>query len=443
MARSFLKRCVLVVLGFCLNTSCSQNTSVISYSTLGKGWSNNSVNTVKFRKNSVVTHKEYQFSAYYDAEGYLIVGKRKATDTHWETLKTQYKANVDDAHNAISLAVDGNGYLHISWDHHNTKLRYAKSKEPLGLVLGDELQMTGNQEGKVTYPEFYNLPNGNLVFFYRSGESGRGNLVINSYDTAHKNWRQLQYNLIDGENERSAYWQACVDVNGVIHVSWVWRETWDVETNHDLCYAKSLDGGLSWLKSTGDNYSLPITIKDAEVAWRIPQNSNLMNQTAMTTSSDGTPYIVSYWNANTIPQYQIVYLSQERWKTVNTAFRTTPFVLGGGGTKSIPISRPDILIDDTGIEPSIYILFRDLERGNKISLGYAPLNRMSNWKVVDISDDSVGQWEPNYDIALWHTSKKLHVFYQNVTQIDGEGVADVKATDVQILEVNNIQELIK
>jgi hypothetical protein len=33
----------------------------------------------------------------------------------------------------------------------------------------------------VTYPEFYNLPGGDLLFLYRDGSSGMGNLVLARY----------------------------------------------------------------------------------------------------------------------------------------------------------------------------------------------------------------------------------------------------------------------
>ncbi len=402
---------------------------------MGEGWSKNSVNTVKFRKNAITTHSGYQFIAYYNQESYLVLGKRRVNNTIWEISQTQYQGNTKDAHNDISIVVDGDGYLHVSWDHHNTKLRYSRSNAPLGLDLGEELSMTGIQEDKVTYPEFYNLPNGNVLFFYRSGESGRGNLVINSYDLKTKTWSQIQSNLIDGEDQRSAYWQSTVDSKGVIHLSWVWRETWDVETNHDLCYARSLDGGKTWQKSTSKAYSLPITEASAEYAWKIPQNSNLINQTAMTADEECNPYMVSYWNSNNIPQYQIVYLKDNSWKKVNTGFRTESFLLGGGGTKSIPISRPDILIKDDVVA----VLFRDESRGNKVSLAYSDnLESKTSWEVIDLSNTSVGQWEPNYDINLWKTEQKLHIFYQDVTQIDGEGIANTSASAVKILEVKNL-----
>ena len=430
---------LLVFLITMLLNACSKN---ISYSTVGQGWSNNSVNTVKFRKNALTTHKAFQFAAYYNESGYLVLAKRKLTSQHWKTLQTNFKGNVKDAHNSISIAVDGDGFLHVSWDHHNTKLRYAKSKLPLSLELGEEIKMTNNQEDNVTYPEFYNLPNGNLLFFYRSGESGRGNLVINSYATETKKWQQLQTNLIDGENKRSAYWQACVDAKGVIHLSWVWRETWNVETNHDLCYAKSLDGGMTWQKSNGALYQLPITLASAECAYRIPQNSNLINQTAMSTDNSGNPFIVSYWNdENKIPQFQIVYLDNNIWKNENTGFRKNAFVLGGGGTKKIPISRPDIFINQSNNKKRVSVLFRDESRQNKVSVAQKDFSNNNNWQVYDLTKDDAGQWEPNYDVSLWNSDKKLHVFLQKVTQIDGEGLANTSASNVQILSIKNSNKL--
>ncbi|HEX9153017.1 MAG TPA: BNR repeat-containing protein [Flavobacterium sp.] len=424
--------CSLIV---CLS-ACNVHKNV--QTNLGYGWTNNSVNTVKFRKNALTTHGKYQFTAYYDEDSYLILGKRKLNTSNWEIVRTVYRGNTKDAHNDISIAVDGDGYLHVSWDHHDTKLRYVKSKMPMGLELGDEQAMTGNEELKVAYPEFYNLPNGNLLFFYRSGMSGRGNMVINSYDLKNKSWSQLQRNLVDGEEKRSAYWQASTDQQGVIHLSWVWRESWDVSTNHDLCYARSKDGGVTWEKSMGEKYTLPITASTAEYAWRIPQKSNLINQTAMAVDEKGNPYIVTYWNEKEIPQYQIVYLDNGNWKRINTGFRKTPFFLGGGGTKQIPISRPDLFIDNKRSGPSLYILFRDEERGNKISLTYRNLTNSENWKIVDLTNSSVGQWEPNYDVTLWQKENKLHIFLQNVTQIDGEGLAKIPPTRISVLEINNL-----
>ncbi len=237
---------------------------------LGSGWANNSVNTVIFRENAITTHKGHQFTAYYNENSKMVLAKRRLGDDNWEKHQTQYSGKTRDAHNAISIAIDGDGYLHVSWDHHDNELRYAVSKEALGLELSEKKEMTGEEENKVSYPQFFNLNQGNLLFLYRSGQSGRGSLIAKSYSTETNIWKTLHKNLIDGEGERNAYWQAYVDQDGTIHLSWVWRETWDVSTNHDIAYARSTDGGKTWEKSTGDKYQLPITAKTAEYAWKVP-----------------------------------------------------------------------------------------------------------------------------------------------------------------------------
>ena len=115
--------------------------------------------------------------------------------------------------------VDGDGYLHMSWDHHGHPLRYCRSKEPGSLELTEKMPMTGKKEGRVTYPEFYRLPDGNLLFLYRDGASGRGNLMMNHYDLTTKKWTQRQDAFINGEGRRNAYWQMCTDTKGTIHIS--------------------------------------------------------------------------------------------------------------------------------------------------------------------------------------------------------------------------------
>jgi len=99
--------------------------------------------------------------------------------------------------------------------------------------------MTGNEEDFVTYPEFYRMPNGDLLFLYREGGSGNGNMVMNYYDLKTQKWTRLHDDLIDRQGKRNAYWQCAVGDNGDIHLSWVWHETSNVATNHDICYAKS------------------------------------------------------------------------------------------------------------------------------------------------------------------------------------------------------------
>lgn len=399
---------------------------------VGDGYSKTSVNTAVFRNNALVTDGDTQYISYYDGEGYVVLGKRQLGTSEWTLQRTPYQGNVADAHNVISMMVDGEGYLHVAFDHHGNALNYCRSISPSSLTLGDKEPMIGRDEADVTYPEFYRFADGNLLFVYRSGASGRGNLVMNRYDVKTREWSRVQDVLIDGENQRNAYWQLYVDEKGTIHLSWVWRETWLVETNHDLCYARSSDEGKTWYTSSGRKYTLPIRLDNAEYACRIPQNSELINQTSMSTDAEGNPYIVTYWRdkGSKVPQYRLVWNDGKAWHHSRITDRKLPFSLAGGGTKMIPISRPRIVVN----EGKAYFIFRDAERGGKVSIASTDDLSRGEWEVRDLTDFSVDAWEPNLDTELWKKQKKLHLFVQENHQGDGEKTVDGETTPVYVLE---------
>ena len=425
-----LLSCILL-----LSNATAQRLSVKLIS-VDSGWANNSINTVIFRKNSLVSFKDTQYIAFYNQQRYVLLGKRKLGEDKWQLQQTIYQGNTNDAHNSISIMVDGDGYLHMVWDHHNHPLRYAKSISPGSLTLTDKLPMTGTNEQNVSYPEFYKLSNEKLLFFYRDGRSGQGNLVINEYNVQAKKWTQLHSNLIDGEGKRNAYWQACADNKGNIHLSWTWRESPDVASNHDIAYACSKDGGKTWQKSNGEKYSLPITEANAEYAFRIPQKSELINQTSMSTDEIGKPFIATYWRESNsqVPQYHLVYLSNNKWQMLNLNFRKTAFSLSGVGTRKIPIARPQILVKGSGKKIAAALIFRDEERGNKPSVAIINKIKKKEWKIMDLAEVDLGSWEPTYDTELWKEKHVLHLFTQNVVQVTGEGRANIPPQLINVLE---------
>lgn len=410
--------------------------AVYAQTSIGLGWAKNNVNGAVFRKNSVVTQGRNQYVAYYDSAAYVVLAKRQLPAGPWQVQRTQYQGNVKDAHNVISLMVDGAGYVHLSFDHHNNPLHYCRSKAPGSLEMGDLRPMTGQQEQKVSYPEFHRFPGGDLLFMYRDGGSGNGNLVLNRYSTKSQTWTRLHSVLIDGEGQRNAYWQACIDAQGTIHVSWVWRESPNVASNHDMAYACSKDGGRTWQKSTGETYRLPITAATAEYAARIPQNSELINQTAISTDAAGQPYIATYWrpSGTQVPQYQLIYRLGKTWKTTPVSQRTTPFSLSGVGTKKIPISRPQLLVATQSGRTAAYMLYRDAERQDRASVLQCPDLTKNQWTAADLTANSVGNWEPSYDTERWKTEGMLSLFVQRTGQGDGETLENLPPQPVYVLE---------
>jgi len=409
----------------------STNTRIVP---VAKGWAKNSVNATIFRTNPVATYGDTQYIAFYSEDAHVVLAKRKLGTTKWQIHKTRYKGNTKDAHNGISIAVDGSGILHVSWDHHCDPLNYCQGVAPGSLKLTDKMPMTGQNEKRVTYPEFYNLEDGSLLFLYRDGGSGNGDTMLNRYDIKTRKWSVIQHPLIDGQGERNAYTnQIAIDKHGNWHISWCWRETGDVATNHDICYAKSTDKGDIWEKSTGEKYTLPITADNAEYVCRIPQNSELINQTSMTVDSNGWPLIAAYWRpqGTEVPQYHLIYYDGEKWNTAQISQRKTPFTLSGGGTKRLPISRPKILADSSD---RLYVIFRDQERSGRVSVAVCQDTKRMKWRIEDLTNDSVGLWEPSYDSILWQRENVLHLFLQKVEQKDRDVLEDMPPQMVSVLE---------
>ena len=83
----------------------------------------------------------------------------------------------------------------------------------------------------------------------------------------------------------------------------------------------------------------------------------------------------------------------------------------------------------------IFYVFRDEERGSKVSLAHATDVANSKWSISDLTDFTVGAWEPSHDTELWKSRKRLHLFVQHAKQGDGERVVEFAPQPVYVLEV--------
>jgi hypothetical protein len=83
-----------------------------------------------------------------------------------------------------------------------------------------------------------------------------------------------------------------VDRQGTLHPAWVWRESPEVATNHDICDVRTSDEGRTWSDSSGSRVAVPITARTAEYGVRIQQNSPLMNSPAINADDQGRPAAV-------------------------------------------------------------------------------------------------------------------------------------------------------
>jgi len=397
----------------------------------GDAFAASSVNVLANSQHTLFTHRRTQYAAFYAGDGTLVLARRTIGSDAWETRRTAYTGRVADAHNTIALAVDGAGVLHVAWDHHNTPLNYARATAPDSLELGPRESVTGSREARVTYPAFLRLPDGDLLLAWRDGGSGRGDLVLHRYATATRTWALVHASLIDGEGARSAYPAFHVDARGTIHLAWVWRETPDVATNHDIAYARSTDGGTTWTTASGRALTPPITQAGADVIVRIGPDRSLMNPPTVTADHQGRPLVANYWTpeGSDIPQYHVARFDGAAWQVSQVSQRTTPFRLAGTATKRPPLSRAVLVTETAWRRPTTaHLVYRDDERGGRAVVASCPDIQAASpaWSITDLTADSLGAWEPSYDPEQWRRMRQLHLLVQTVAQRDGD---DARAAD--------------
>ena len=291
---------------------------------VAQGYATGGINAVSFRISAVVTAGINWFASFYEPnddpntvgrQGMVVIARRDLGNEKWEIFRTHITANrMNDSHDRISIAIDVLGYMHVGWGMHADAFHYARSTGPVtgsaAIEFGPDETMTGLEKFRITYPEFYNMPNGDLLYFARQGVAGNGDLFINRYSITSKTWSRVQSPIIRGTYPKwdpaNAYWNnLCFDSKGNLICTWVWRGAQvpggelGYQTNHHILYARSPDEGKTWQKFDGTAYKLPITQPSADIVLNIPQGSSLMNQSSMAMDAEDQPVIANWWAPDT------------------------------------------------------------------------------------------------------------------------------------------------
>ena len=242
---------------------------------------------------ALLTHADRQYIAYYNAQRIMTVGQRYLVEDTFELFTLPAKIRQDkrgtstivgwDSHNSLTLAMDEEGHLHMAGNMHVNGLTYFRTTKAYDITTIEQvMQMTGKQEDRCTYPRFLNTHDNQLVFHYRDGGSGNGNEIYNIYDCTSQSWRRLlDKPLTDGQGKMNAYASGPRrGSDGWYHLYWVWRDTPDCATNHDLSYMKSKDL-QHWFDVNGGTIELPATIDQTSlIVDPIPTHGGIINLAA-------------------------------------------------------------------------------------------------------------------------------------------------------------------
>ena len=446
-------------------------TNGIDQTATGYGYSGSSgINTSSFIRANLETVGNQQFIAYYGRHqtsatypynNTIWIARRTVGASIWQVYPTSFLPNdITDGHDVVSFGIDGNGYMHLSWGMHNaigTDFHYTRSVSPVTgtnaiVFQPDAHNMTGN-EYEVTYPQFINVRNGDLLYLYRvggaGGGSGDGNTFWNRYSVATQTWSNVDISgatvvpMINGISYSYNGYpnMPCIDpVTGALFLTWTWRYTPAFESNENMSYAQSPDLGVTWQNSFGQDYALGLAEKYvsgittntntiAEQILAIQQNSSLINQAGMCLDLNDLPVIATWWapgaystntgssgSGNEERQYMVAFPSTTGtiWETRQVSNRTvdpTTFI-DTNADYVHDLGRPVALCDSQG---RILVVYRDDHSSGGITVVYSQTAAndptRSVWTTVDLTGDNLGGFEPVIDLQRWQRDNVLDVVY--------------------------------
>jgi hypothetical protein len=296
---------------------------------------------------ALLTVGDRQAVGYYDADRRLTVAVRSLGERTW-TFVPLPRTTGWDSHNSVAMAVDPDGFVHLAADMHSSPLVYFRSRHPIDEPFtADSFEplhrLTGDREDRVTYPVFLQDVNGGLVFMYRHGSSGDGDQIVNRYDATTRAWRRLfDAPLTSGRRDgepMNAYFEGPVrGPDGLFHLAWVWRDTPDCDTCHDVCYARSRDL-VHWERSDGTPLDLPITADTCEVVDPVPPGRGLLNGLVRIGFDALHRPVLSYHAYDEAGRSQIrsARLEDGRWRIRQTSHWDHRWEFGGGGTIDVEV----------------------------------------------------------------------------------------------------------
>ncbi|MBK1825464.1 BNR-4 repeat-containing protein [Haloferula rosea] len=414
------------------------DSAALNFSSSAANFSQN-VNGRTYQRSPVSSFKGYQYATYYDGNRNVCLGRRKLPSGPWEVIRfPDYSITSHDSHNITALGIcAGDGTIHLAFDHHKHPLNYRVSSVGVATnpdavswsaslfgSVTDELGSVGRLTD-VTYPSFFQAPNGNLMLFYRFGGSGNGDGMIYEYDGSSSDWspgmgkfisRSGTYNgaVSSNSTSRNPY------INGIsyggdrLHASWGWRESsGGSQFNHDLNYAYSDDDGRTWRNSAGTQIGVTgssfISIHSSDlIVAPIPQNIGLSNQYTHYAYPDGSCHVVVAHREGGTGSVRY----HHYWRNAAGTWSSEVLPLSG--------SRPKLVGDENRELFLVYV------SGNTLRVAKGTPNASEtawSWSSIHSQSDRSEGGEGQIDVARWEADRILSVYGQEDPPSNGSSTA--------------------
>jgi hypothetical protein len=316
----------------------------------------------------LLTHGGRQYAAYYDDQHRMTVAARTLDSKAWKYQILPSKVGWD-SHNSITMAMDDDGCIHLSGNMHCVSLIYFRMSKPGDITSFEQIKsMTGKNEKRCTYPNFMRGGKGEFIFHYRDGGSGNGNEIYNIYDRKTKAWRKLlDKPLTDGRGKMNAYMHGPkLGPDGYFHMTWMWRDTPDCRTNHDISYARTKDL-THWENAAGQAIKLPLTlgVTKGVIVDPVPSGGGIINVTGWAGFDSKNRVVVSYhkFDANGKIQAYVGRFAGDKWMIRCVSDWDYRWEFKGNGSINVEIRVGRILTAGAG---KLHLPYRHIKYGSGV-----------------------------------------------------------------------------
>ncbi|MGB7161334.1 MAG: BNR-4 repeat-containing protein [Tepidisphaeraceae bacterium] len=187
---------------------------------------------------------------------------RRSPDGKWTASSTGHTSHYDLGHTQSCIAVDGQGFLHVTFGMHSRHgMKIAISNKPGDVAGGFTLQTSDAFAGGMyTYPSLTRTPDGDVYMIIRDvrkgGEDRRGRLF--RFDNESRTWSELP--PFAGEVGTTIYPDAVLaDSKGDVHILWEWMPGGAGASRHCGSYARYSPATKTFYRADGTAYgSTPI-----------------------------------------------------------------------------------------------------------------------------------------------------------------------------------------
>lgn len=376
----------------------------------------NDINTICHRNDAIFsdTTNAVRYGSWYrGSDGQLVVGKATTPNGAWTaTLSTAAAVNTGDDHRQSSGCVDSTGRYLLAFGMHSTTLsalNFARATNPgdTALAPGNFLAkadgtvgplVAGNTtiEANCAYPAFVQMPNGKVLFTFRTGSSGLGNQVL--YLINGLTITSVYNTLIDGVSGSTSAYINTFWVEGTtsahpsrIWLSWSWRDSNNPLDAHDLYAVYSDDEGVTWKSAGGTTMTIPMSQANAAAALveAVPiATQNWPGQQGMCVNTRGEPIICMYKGSTVSPAafttsiYCWIYRNGS-WSRVAMSNPNFNF----NGSDAIAASRPLVFYyPPLNATICMYSMATAVDTVGKFYFSYSTNNDLSNpvTKTIDV-----------------------------------------------------------